>query len=50
VVPLPLLAGDLPPALHLQQALHVVYDILGYDKLIDYHRLGPLTPTEPPGL
>ncbi|MBY0522184.1 MAG: DUF4058 family protein [Gemmataceae bacterium] len=48
VVPIPLLAGDAPVPLDLQQALRVVYDIIGYDELVDYAQLppGPLTPVE----
>jgi len=47
-VPIPLLPGDPPVHLDLQQALTVVYDIIGYDELIDYAQPppGPLTPTE----
>jgi hypothetical protein len=36
VVPIPLLPGDSTVPLDLQQALAVVYDIIGYDELIDY--------------
>jgi hypothetical protein len=48
VVPIPLLPGDEPVPLDLQQALSVVYDIIGYDELIDYTQQppGPLTPAE----
>jgi hypothetical protein len=48
VVPIPLLEGDTPVALDLQQALTVVYDIIGYDELVDYTRQppGPLTPAD----
>ncbi|HTU16449.1 MAG TPA: DUF4058 family protein [Gemmataceae bacterium] len=48
VVLIPLLADDPPVHLDLQQALAVVYDIIGYDELIDYalEPPGPLTPTE----
>ncbi len=42
-VPIPLLPGDLAVPLDLQQALAVVYDIIGYDELIDYTQ-------PPPGL
>lgn len=47
-VPIPLLAGDPPVLLELQQALGVVYDIIGYDELIDYKLPppGPLSPVE----
>jgi hypothetical protein len=47
-VPIPLLAGDAPVPLDLQQALGVIYDIIGYDELVDYMRPppGPLTPGE----
>lgn len=46
--PIPLLAGDAPVPLNLQQALRVVYDIIGYDELIDYRQAppGPLAPAE----
>ncbi|MCI0682490.1 MAG: DUF4058 family protein [Gemmataceae bacterium] len=47
-VAVPLLPGDADAVLDLQAALTTVYDILGYDDLIDY-RLpppGPLTPEE----
>jgi hypothetical protein len=48
VVPVPLLDGDAPADLDLQQALTVVYDIIGYDELDDYTRppSGPLTPAD----
>jgi hypothetical protein len=48
VVPIPLLAGDPAVPLDLQQALAVVYDIIGYDELIDYAQTppGPLTAAE----
>lgn len=48
IVPIPLLPDDPPVSLDLQQALTVVYDIIGYDELIDYAQApaGPLTPTE----
>jgi hypothetical protein len=47
-IKLPLLEGDAPVPLDLQRALGVVYDIIGYDELIDYTRPppGPLTPAE----
>jgi hypothetical protein len=47
-IPIPLLPEDAPVLLDLQQALGVVYDILGYDELIDYTQPppGPFTPTE----
>ena len=47
-VPIPLLPGDSAVTLDLQQALAVVYDIIGYDELVDYTRPppGPLTPAE----
>lgn len=35
-VPVPLLAGDADSTLDLQQAFDTVYDLLGYDLLIDY--------------
>src|SRR5262249_49324045 len=40
VVPIPLLPGD-TVVLDLRQALAVVYDIIGYDELIDYTRPPP---------
>jgi len=48
VVPIPLLPGDPAVPLDLQQALAVVYDIIGYDELVDYTRPppGPLTAAE----
>jgi hypothetical protein len=48
VVPVPLLPDDAPMPLDLQQALTVVYDIIGYDELVDYTQPppGPLTPAE----
>jgi hypothetical protein len=48
VTPIPLLPEDQPVNLDLQRALTVIYDIIGYDELIDYGQLptGPLTPTE----
>lgn len=47
-VPIPLLPGDAPVLLDLQQALAVVYGIIGYDELLDYSQPppGPLTPVE----
>jgi hypothetical protein len=47
-VPIPLLEGDAAVILDLQQALTVVYDIIGYDELVDYANTppGPLTATE----
>jgi len=47
-VTIPLLPGDAPVPLDLQQALAVVYDIIGYDELLDYTQPppGPLTPAE----
>lgn len=47
-VPIPLLPGDAPVPLDLQQALTVVYEIIGYDELLDYSQPppGPLTPAE----
>lgn len=47
-IPIPLLPGDPEVLLDLQLALTVVYDIIGYDELIDYTREppGPLTPAE----
>jgi Protein of unknown function (DUF4058) len=48
VFPIPLLPGDAAVPLDLQQALAVVYDIIGYDELVDYSQPppGPLTPAE----
>lgn len=48
VLPIPLMAGDPDVLLNLQQALATVYDILGYDELIDYRQppRGPLTAAE----
>ncbi len=48
LVPIPLLPSDEPVKLNLQQALRVVYDIIGYDELIDYNAPppGPLTSAE----
>jgi hypothetical protein len=40
-VAVPLLAGDADARLDLQQALKTVYDILGYDELIDYRQPPP---------
>jgi hypothetical protein len=40
-VTIPLLPGDPPVSLDLQQALQVVYDIIGYDELIDYDQPPP---------
>jgi hypothetical protein len=40
-VPMPLLAGDVPVPLDLQQALGVIYGIIGYDELIDYAKPPP---------
>ncbi|HEV3007384.1 MAG TPA: DUF4058 family protein [Pirellulales bacterium] len=47
-VPVPLLPGDSPVPLELQQALAVVYEIIGYDDLVDYTKPppGPLAPDE----
>ena len=47
-VAVPLLPGDPDATLDLQQALTTIYDILGYDELIDYRQPppGPLTATE----
>ena len=47
-VPIPLLPGDAPVPLDLQQALGVVYDIIGYGELLNYTQPppGPLTPAE----
>jgi hypothetical protein len=47
-VRIPLLPGDSDVILDLQQALGVVYDIIGYDELIDYTQPppGPLMPAE----
>jgi hypothetical protein len=48
IIPIPLLPADSPVQLDLQQALAVVYEIIGYDELIDYSQPppGPLTPAE----
>jgi len=48
VIPIPLLQGDEPVPLDLQQALPVTYDNIGYDQLVDYSQPppGPLTPSE----
>jgi hypothetical protein len=48
VVPIPLLPEDAPVPLDLQRALTVIYDIIGYDELIDYTQgpPGPLSPAE----
>jgi hypothetical protein len=48
VVTVPLLPDDAPVLLDLQQALAIVYDIIGYDELVDYRQPppGPLTPAE----
>jgi hypothetical protein len=47
-VPIPLLPEDPAVPLDLQQALGVVYDIIGYDELVDYTQPppGPLSPGE----
>ena len=47
-VAVPLLPGDADARLDLQQALTTVYDILGYDELIDYAKPppGPLSDAE----
>jgi hypothetical protein len=47
-VMIPLLPGDASVPLDLQQALGVVYEIIGYDELLDYTQPppGPLTPAE----
>jgi hypothetical protein len=47
-VTVPLLPGDADAVLNLQQALTTVYDILGYDELIDYRQPPPgsLSPAE----
>ncbi len=47
-VAVPLLPGDADAWLDLQQALTTVYDILGYDELIDYRKPppGPLSDAE----
>jgi len=44
----PLLPGDADVSLDLQQALTTVYDIIGYDELVDYSQppYGPLTPEQ----
>ncbi len=48
VVPIPLLPGDSAVTLDLQQAFTIIYDIIGYDDLVDYSQPppGPLTPAE----
>ncbi len=48
VVLIPLLPGDAAVPLDLQQALTVVYNIIGYDDLVDYTQPppGPLTPLQ----
>jgi hypothetical protein len=48
VIPIPLLPDDPSVNLDLQQALAIVYDIIGYDELVDYTQAppGPLTPTQ----
>jgi hypothetical protein len=46
VVPVPLLEGDADVPLDLQQALGNVYDLFGYDRLVDYTR-GPEPPLPP---
>lgn len=47
-ISIPLLPDDPPVRLALQQALSVIYDIIGYDELIEYAQppSGPLTPTQ----
>jgi hypothetical protein len=47
-IAIPLLEGDEPVQLDLQQALSVVYDIIGYDELVDYSvpPPGPLAPAQ----
>jgi len=47
-VPVPLLAGDADARLDLQNALSTIYDILGYDELLDYRQPppGPLNAAE----
>src|SRR5262249_50741008 len=47
-VAVPLLPGDADATLDLQQALTTVYDILGYDELLDYRQPPPgkLSPEE----
>jgi hypothetical protein len=48
LIPVPLLPGDPDVQLDLQRALQTVYDIIGYDDLIDYSQPppGPLSPPE----
>jgi hypothetical protein len=48
IVSIPLLSGDGPVPLDLQLALGVVYDIIGYDELVDYSQplSGPITAAE----
>jgi hypothetical protein len=47
-VPIPLLPGDQPVPLDLQQALSAVYEIFAYDQSIDYSQPppGPLAPAQ----
>jgi hypothetical protein len=47
-----LLPGDADVPLDLQQALTTIYDIIGYDELLDYRGPppGPLTPAEMVGV
>ena len=47
-IPVPLLPGDSEVLLDLQQALSVIYEIIGYDELVDYSKPppGPLTSEE----
>ena len=44
-VSVPLLPEDTDVALDLQQALTTIYDIIGYDELIDYQQAPPGTLT-----
>ncbi len=48
VLPVPLLPGDPDCVLDLQQALTTIYEIFGFDELIDYSKEppGPLTPEQ----
>lgn len=38
IIPIPLLPGDADTFLDLQQALTTVYDLVGYDLIVDYQR------------
>jgi hypothetical protein len=45
-VPIPLLPDRADVTLDLQQALSVVYDIIGYDELLDYAQPPPAPLTQ----